>query len=163
MENFNFIAEPGKQELVITRDVDAPRDLVFKTLTDPNLIPQWWGPKILTTTVDQMDVRPGGMWRYVQRAPDGNEYAFHGVFHEILPPDRLVYTFEFEGMPGHVSLETVTIEEHDGKTTLTDKTVFQTIEDRDGMLSSDMEAGAAETMDRFAELLRTIQNKQRSA
>lgn len=157
MPKINLIAEPEKQEIVITRDVDAPRDLAFKTLTDPSLIPQWWGPKSLTTTVDKMDVRPGGIWRYVQRGPDGNEYAFHGVYHEIVPPDRLVYTFEFEGMPGHVLLETVTFEEHDGKTTLTDKSVFQTVEDRDGMLKSGMEEGAAETMDRFAELLQAIQ------
>lgn len=101
-----------------------------------------------------MEVRPG--WRFVQRDYDGNVYAFHGVYHEIVPPERLVYTFEFEGMPGHVLLETVTFEEHDGKTKLTDTSVFQTVEDRDGMLKLGMEEGAAETMDRLAEYLAKV-------
>jgi len=148
-----IIAEPGKQEIVITRVFDAPRELVFKTYLDPNHVPEWWGPKRLTTTVDRMEVRPGGVWRIVQREADGNEYAFHGVYHEILPPERLTYTFEFEGMPGHILLETVMLEEQDGKTKMTDKSVFQSVEDRDGMLQSGMEAGAIELMDRLAELL----------
>jgi len=153
MTRTHLIAEPGKQEIVITRVFDAPREIVFRAYTDPNLIPQWWGPKSLTTTVAKMDVKPGGVWRFVQRDAHGNEYAFNGVYHEILPPQRLVYTFEFEGMPGHVLLETVTFEEFEDKTKLTDKSVFQTVEDRDGMLKSGMEKGAVETMDRFAEEL----------
>jgi len=135
------------------RIFDAPRELVFKACTDPNLIPQWWGPKRFTTTVDKMDVKPGGVWRFIQRDSSGGEYAFNGVYREIVSPERLVYTFEFEGMPGHVMLETVTFEEHDGKTKLTDTSVFDTVEDRDGMLESGMEEGAAETMDRLAEIL----------
>ena len=114
------------------------------------------GPKRLITTVEVMDVRPGGIWRFVQRDPSGKEYAFHGVYHEIVPPERLVYTFKFEGMPGHALLETITLEEHGNKTTLIDTSVFQSVEDRDGMLKSGMEEGAAETMDRFAELLTTM-------
>jgi uncharacterized protein YndB with AHSA1/START domain len=154
MTKMNLIAEPGKQEIIMTRLFDAPRELVFKAYTDPNLIPQWWGPKGLTTTVDKMDVSEGGVWRFVQRDAEGNEYAFHGVYHSIVSPERLVYTFEFEGMPGHVLLATVTFEElDDGKTKLTDRSVFQSVEDRDGMLKSGMEEGAAESMDRFAELL----------
>jgi len=153
MTRTHLIAEPGKQEIVITRVFDAPREIVFRAYTDPNLIPQWWGPKSLTTTVAKMDVKPGGVWRFVQRDAHGNEYAFNGVYHEILPPQRLVHTFEFEGMPGHVLLETVTFEEFEDKTKLTDKSVFQTVEDRDGMLKSGMEKGAVETMDRFAEEL----------
>ena len=148
-----FIAEPGKQVVVITRVFDAPRELVFKTYLDPNHVPEWWGPKRLTTTVDKMEVRPGGVWRIVQSEADGNEYAFHGVYHEIVPPERLTYTFEFEGMPGHILLETVTLEEQDGKTKMTDQSVFQSVEDRDGMLQSGMEAGVIELMDRLAELL----------
>ncbi len=156
MTRANLIAEPGKQEIVITRVFDAPRERVFKTCTDPILIPQWWGPRNLTTTVDKMDVRPGGVWRFVQRDADDNEYAFKGVYHDITPPERLVFTFEFEGMPGHVLLETMTFEEDDGKTKLTDSSVFQTVEDRDGMLQSGMEQGATETMDRLAELLAKV-------
>jgi uncharacterized protein YndB with AHSA1/START domain len=100
-----------------------------------------------------MEVRPSGAWRFVQRAPEGKEYAFKGVYHAIVPPKRLVDTFEFEGMPGHVSLETVTLEEQDGKTKVTVTSVFQTVEDRDGMLKSGMEEGATESMERLDELL----------
>lgn len=117
MTKVNLVAEPGKQEIVITRIFDAPRELVFKVCTDPTLIPQWWGPRRLTTTVDRMDVRPGGSWRFVHRAPDGSEYAFHGVYHAVVPPELVVNTFEFEGMPGHVVMETVTFEDHGGNET----------------------------------------------
>jgi uncharacterized protein YndB with AHSA1/START domain len=121
------------------------------------------GPKYLTTKVDKMDVRRGGAWRFVQRDSSGNEYAFNGVYREIVPPERLVYTFEFEDMPGHVVLETVMFEEHDrlpgrqaGKTRLTVTSLFRTDEDRNGMLNSGMEKGAAETMDRLEELVAKI-------
>src|SRR5512142_1623111 len=153
MSKLNMIAEPGKQEIIITRVFDAPRELVFKMMTDPKLIPQWWGPKYLTTTVDRMDVKPGGSWRFVQRDANGNEYGFHGVYHEVEPSKRLVYTFEFEGVAGHVALETVRYEEFEGKTKITDQAVFQSVEDRDGMLNSGMESGASESNDRLAELL----------
>jgi uncharacterized protein YndB with AHSA1/START domain len=153
MSKINLVAEQGKQEIIITRVFDAPPALVFKTYTDPGLIPQWWGPRYLITTVDKMEVRQGGIWRFVQRDGDGNVFAFHGVYHTIAASERLVHTFEFEGMPGHVILETVTFEELDGKTRLVDQSVFQSVEDRDGMLQEGMEGGAAESMDRLAELL----------
>jgi uncharacterized protein YndB with AHSA1/START domain len=156
MTRADFIAEPGKQEAITTRVFDAPREFVFKVVTDPNLISQWWGPKRFTTTVDKMEIRQGGVWRFVQRGPDGNAYAFSGVYHAIVPPERLVYTFEFEGMPGHVTLEIVTLEEHDGKTKFTDKIVFQTVEDRDGMIKWEMKEGKVETMNRLAELLKKL-------
>jgi len=152
----NIPAEPGGREIVITTVFDAPRELVFKAYTDPNLIPQWWGLKEHTTTVDIMDVRQGGVWRLVSRDPNGNEFAFNGVYHSVVPSERLVRTSEFEGVPGHVSLETATFEAHDGKTTVTAIAVFQTAEDRDGMLQSGMERGATETMDRLAELLQKL-------
>lgn len=147
------VTTPSDREIVMTRVFDAPRELVFKAYTDPNAIPRWWGLRAHTTTVDKMDLRPGGVWRYVSRGPDGSEYAFNGVYREIVPPERLVQTFEFEGMPGHVSVETATFDEHDGKTTVTSTSVFDTVEDRNEMLKSGMEAGAAETFDRLAELL----------
>jgi uncharacterized protein YndB with AHSA1/START domain len=103
-----------------------------------------------------MDVRMGGIWRYVQRDTDGNEYGFRGVYHDVVAPERLVYTFEWEGMPGHILLETVTFEERNGKTTVTDSSVFQTVEDRDGMLQSGMEGGAEESWDRIDDLLKTM-------
>jgi uncharacterized protein YndB with AHSA1/START domain len=112
------------------------------------------GPKILTTTVERMEVRKGGVWRFVQRGPDGKEHSFNGVYHEITPPERLVHTFEYEGTPSEVLLETVTFEERGGKTILTDQAVFQSVANRDGMLKAGMETGAAETMDRLADLLK---------
>jgi uncharacterized protein YndB with AHSA1/START domain len=156
MTGLNLVAEPGKQEIVITQVFDAPRERMLKTRTDPILTPQWWGPRNPTTTVDKMDVRPGGVWRFVQRDADGNEYAFKGVYHDVTPPERLIFTFEFEGMPGDVLLETMTFEEQDSKTKLTDQSVFQTVADRAGMLESGMEGGAAETMERLAELLAKV-------
>jgi len=145
--------EPGKQEIVATRVFDAPRDLVFKTITDPRLIPSWWGPRRLTTTVDEMEVRPGGRWRYVLRDGKGSEDCFHGVYHDIAAPERLVLTFEYEGVPGHCLLETITLEEVDGRTRMVDQSVFQSVADRDGMVASGMEEGAVDMMDRLAELL----------
>lgn len=146
-------AEPGKQEVTISRVFAAPSELVFKAYTDPLLIPQWWGPKKYTTTVNKMDVRPGGAWRFVQHSAEGKQYGFHGFYHEILPSERLVYTFEYEGRPGRGLLEMVTLEEHEGMTKLIDKSVFQCVDDRDEMFKSGMEEGATESMDRLAELL----------
>ncbi len=156
MGTLNVIAEPGKQEVIMTREFNAPRELVFKAMTDPVLVPKWWGSNSTTTIVDQMDVRMGGIWRYVSRDDDGNEYAMRGVYHEIIAPERMVYTFEWEGMPGHIVLETVTFEERDGKTLITDAAVFQSLADRDGMVESGMAEGAAETWDRLEELLKTL-------
>ena len=147
---------PGDREIMITRVFDAPREVVFKAYSDPKLIPQWWGPASLKTTVDKMDRRPGGLWRFTQRAPDGNEYAFNGVYREIVPPERVVSTFEFEAMPGHVVVDTVTFEDLDGRTRVTVRSLFQTAADRDGMLQSGMEVGARESWERMAELLRSI-------
>ncbi len=150
-------AEPGKQEMTITREFDAPRELVFKAVTDPKLIPQWWGPRYLTTEVDTMDVRPGGQWRYINRDAEGHAYAFHGVYHEILAPERIIDTFEFEGLPetGHVTLETMKLEElPGGRTRLTAQSVYQSVADRDGMLQSGAESGVKDTYDRLEELLK---------
>jgi len=104
-----------------------------------------------------MDVRPGGVWRFIQHDADGNEFGFNGEYREIVPPERLVNTFEFEGMPGHIIIDTAMFEElPDGKTKLTVTSLFDTVEDRDGMLKSGMEGGAIETWDRLAELLASV-------
>jgi uncharacterized protein YndB with AHSA1/START domain len=153
MSKTQMIAEPGKQVIVVMRFFEAPRERVFKAYTNPKLIPQWWGPGRLTTTVDQMDVRPGGVWRFVQRDSHGDEFAFHGVFHTIESPGQIVDTFEFEGTPGHVLLETMTFEDHGNRTKLVGNIVFQSVEDRDSMIQSGMEAGQAESMDRLEQLL----------
>jgi len=143
----------SERELVTTHTFDAPRELVWKAWTDPTLIPKWWGPSRYSTVVDKMDVRPGGRWRFVQRDAEGNEYGFHGEYREVVPPRRLVGTFEYEGMPGHVLVETATFEEVGDKTKLTQSSLFQSVEDLEGMLASGMEEGAAETMERFTELV----------
>lgn len=147
-----ILAEPGKQEVSIIRIFDAPHERVFKAYLDPKLIPQWWGPERLTTEVDTMDARSGGVWRFVQRDADGKEYAFHGVYHQVSPM-RIVQTFEFEGMPDHVQLEILTLEDLNGKTKVTQKAIIEAIEDREEMLKSGMIEGWVETVDRFAKLV----------
>ena len=152
----HILAEPGTHEILITREFDAPRELVFKACTDPKLIPQWWGPRYLSTHVEKMDVRPGGQWRFLQRDAQGKEYAFHGVYHDVLAPERIIDTFEFEGLPetGHVALETMKLEQlPGGRTKFTVQSVFQSVADRDGALQSGMQEGVNETYDRLAELL----------
>ena len=154
---------PSDREVAMECVFDAPRDLVFTAATDRALIPGWWGPAALATTVEEMDVRPGGVWRYIQRDAAGNEYAFHGRYVEVAAPERLAYTFEFEGMPGHVSLETCTLEDIGDKTKMTTKSVYQSVEDRDGALKSGMEEGVLETMDRLAELLGQLKIERKAA
>src|SRR2546429_229792 len=143
----------SKRELVSTHVFDAPRELVWKAWTNPKLIPRWWGPRKYTTVVEKMDVRPGGTWRFVQQDAEGNEFGFHGEYREVVPLERIVETFEFEGMPGHVLVESAVFEEIRGKTKVTQKSVFATVEDLEGMLASGMEEGARETIERFAELV----------
>jgi uncharacterized protein YndB with AHSA1/START domain len=153
MSDLKVVADPGTQEIVITRSFDAPRELVFKAFTEPDAVRRWWGLANSETVVDQLEARPGGRWRYVERDGEGNEDAFHGVYHDLQAPERIVYTFEYEGMPGHVLLETIVLEDQDGKTLMTDTSVFQSVSDRDGMLQSGMETGAAESFARLDDYL----------
>jgi uncharacterized protein YndB with AHSA1/START domain len=153
MGKLKLIAQPGKQEFVITRLFDVPRARLFKAMLDPALIPQWWGPRKYVTIVDKMEPRPGGLWRFINRGADGQEFAFHGVYHAILSPERVVQTFEFEGASGNVSLETATLEDRGAKTLWTTHAVFQSVEARDAMLQSGMEEGTNETYDRLEELV----------
>ncbi|HYM57584.1 MAG TPA: SRPBCC family protein [Solirubrobacteraceae bacterium] len=147
------VTTPTDREIHVERVFDAPRERVFATFTDPKLIPEWWGPLGVTTVVDQMDVRPGGTWRFVVHNSDGSETAFRGTYREITPPDRIVQTFEWEGMPGHVSVETAEFADLGGRTKVTTTSIFHTQEERDGMLSSGMERGMNETYARLDELL----------
>ena len=150
------VATPTDLEIVMTRDIEAPRDLVFEAHTSCEHMSKWWGPRRYQTTSCEIDFRPGGAWRIVQSGSDGQEFGFHGEFREIVRPERISWTFEFEGMPGHVSVDTVTFEEQDGKTTLTARSVFDSVEDRDGMLRPGMTEGASETWDRLAEYLERL-------
>jgi uncharacterized protein YndB with AHSA1/START domain len=148
----NQVAAEGDREIVTERVFDAPRELVFRAFVDPELIPQWWGRRADTTTVDKMDVRVGGDWRFVTEGPDGT-HAFRGTYRAVDPPERLEQTFEWEGMPGHFVVETATFEDLGGRTKVTTRSLFHTTEERDGMLSSGMEIGLAESYERLDELL----------
>ena len=147
------LTTPSDRVIVSERIFDAPRERVYATYTDPELIPAWWGPRRMTTIVDQMDVRPGGAWRFLAREPDGEEIGFRGIYREVTPPERIVQTFEWEGLPGHVIIETATFEDLGGRTRVRTTSLFHTTEERDGMLASGMERGLTETHDRLAELL----------
>ncbi len=152
-------ALPGTHEIEVTREFDAPRGLVFKAFTDPELYVQWLGPKRLTMTLEKFEPKNGGSYRYIHKDDKGNEYAFHGVYHDVTSPERIISTFEFEGLPekGHVSLETSQFEElPGGRTRLINQTVFQTVADRDGMLQSGMEKGIRESNERLDNLLENL-------
>jgi len=148
-----FAVEPGQKEVVITHILEAPRERVYQAYSDPKLLPYWRGSRDIKMTVDQHDLRPGGAWRYLSTAPDGQVFAFRGTFREIVPPERLSWTFEFEMMMGRISTQTVVFEDLGGKTRITVTAVFPSVEDRDGMLKQGMEQGYTETMDRLAGLL----------
>ena len=149
-------------EIQITREFDASRDIVFKAMTDPTLLSRWLGPRRYKTVVDAMDVRVGGKWRMRNIAADGGEHAFRGEFRDVVPSERLVWTFEYEPVAGHISVETMTLTERDGRTLLTVRDVFASKEDRDGMLQSGMEEGARETYERLDELLAELETSKPS-
>ncbi|MBA2241116.1 MAG: SRPBCC family protein [Solirubrobacterales bacterium] len=151
--NETRVTTPAEREIVTERIFNAPRDRVFAAMTDPELIPQWWGPHGTTTSVDRMEVEHGGAWRFVIRNEDGSETGFPGTYREVSPPERTVQTFEWEGMPGHVIVETARFEDLGEQTKYVNVSLFHTTEERDGMLASGMEAGQAETFERLDELL----------
>jgi uncharacterized protein YndB with AHSA1/START domain len=152
------ITLPSDREMLMTREFDAPRELVFEAHSKCEHLDKWWGPRKYSLAECEMDFRPGGKYRFVHRGPDGvDEYGFRGEYREIVPPERIVWTFEWEGMPGHVSVDTLTLEDMGGgRTKLIAHSLFDSKEDRDGMLQSGAETGAAESWDRLAELLETM-------
>jgi len=150
------VTTPSDTEIQMSRVFDAPRDLVFEAHSSAEHMKHWWGPRKYETISAEMDFRPGGKWRIVHRGPDGEEYGFHGEYREIVRPERIVWTFEYEGAPGQVAVETLTLEEHDGKTTLTAISDAGSKEARDAVLESGMTEGAAETFDRLEEYLETL-------
>lgn len=138
------IALRGDREIRIERIFNAPRERVWRAMTDPKLVAQWWG-RGNKLVVERMEVEPGGHWRFVEHSPEGI-HGFEGRFSEVSPPERLVQTFEWDGMPGHVALETATLEDlGDGRTRLVNTSLFMTPEDRDGMMQSGMEGGLNES------------------
>ncbi|QGG94544.1 SRPBCC family protein [Actinomarinicola tropica] len=141
-----FVAEPGSHAATTTAVIAAPIENVWRAHVEPDLFVQWWGPAELTSRVETWEPTSGGSWRVVHIDPEGGEYGFRGVYHEVVPQERLIFTFEFEGMPGHVCLETHTFEAVEGGTRVTQHAVFQSVEDRDGMAESGMEAHAPVAM-----------------
>ncbi|GAA3561674.1 SRPBCC family protein [Nonomuraea rosea] len=153
MGETEFVIEPGRQDVVMVRVFEAPPEVVFQVVTDPELIPRWWGPHVLDTRVDRMEVTPGGRWRYVNIDAQGTEYAFGGVYHDVVPPERMVRTWEFDGMPGEVALETVTLEAVPGGTRYVAQSVHQSVEARDAIVKGGGPRGGREAMDRLAEVI----------
>jgi uncharacterized protein YndB with AHSA1/START domain len=152
--NKTSVTTPTDTEIRIERTFEAPRQLVWDAYHDPALIPEWLGPRELTTTVGEFDLRPGGSYRFVHRAPDGSEFVFFGEFREVEEPNLTVRTFAWEGMPGKQSIERVEFEElDDGRTRIVITSTFESKEDRDGMLESGMEKGLNESFERLDEVL----------
>jgi uncharacterized protein YndB with AHSA1/START domain len=135
---------PSDREIRYERILDAPRDRVWRAYTEPDLMAQWWG-RGNELTVEKFDVTPGGEWRVVEHSADG-VHGFEGRYREVVPPERLVYTFEWDGMPGHVIVETLTLEQlPDGRTRIVTVSLFHTTEERDGFLNSDAAEGAEQS------------------
>lgn len=156
------VAEPNRQELFIYREFDAPREIVFKAFTTPEIMAQWLGPKDIKLEFDYYEGGSGGKYRYFSVHENGDKYGFQGVIHEVTPPERAIQTFEFEGMPerGHVSLETATFDELPyGRTKLTIQSVFRSVQDRDGLVQSGMERGVRGGFEKLDEILKTMFNK----
>jgi uncharacterized protein YndB with AHSA1/START domain len=137
----------------IERTLDAPRALVFRAYTEPELLAQWLGPAKYEMVVERWEVRDGGRYRYIHRAADGTEFAFHGVYHGQPTPEGMTQTFEFELWPGHVALDTVRFDEVDGRTIVRMHSTYQSLEDRDGMVQGGMATGVAEGFRRLDDLL----------
>lgn len=138
------VSTPSDREILITRIFDAPRERVWQAFTDPKMLAQWWG-RGHKLDIERFEPERGGHWRFVEHHDGGSE-GFQGRFREVTPPERIVQTFEWDGMPGYVSVDTVTFEELDGgRTRVVNTALFHTTEERDGMLNSGMEGGLSES------------------
>lgn len=142
------------REVSMTRHFSASPDRVYEAYTDPAIITRWWGLQEFQTSVSHLDPRPGGSWRFVQTDPaDGSELVFHGEFRDVVPGDRLVNTWQFEGMPDLVMVDTTRFEAVDGGTRVTVVSSFDSIDQRDAMLASGLEGGANDLWDRLEAVL----------
>ena len=146
---------PSDREILMTRKFDAPREIVWDTITDAELIPQWWGFAADATEVKNMDVRPGGKWQYITHTSGGEVVDFHGTYREVIAPEKLVYSFLFGDMPEGDGFVEMTLVEKDGVTELRDRSVFNSKEERDATIATGMEEGARETYERLSALIAT--------
>jgi uncharacterized protein YndB with AHSA1/START domain len=151
-----FVSEAGKPTVVMTRVFDAPRRLVFQAMTTPEYVKRWYGPHGFEVPFCEIDLRPGGAYRIVNRAPDGSEFGFRGVYKEVEVPARLVYTWIFEPLPDKEAVVTDLFEEKQGTTTVTSTTHFGSVADRDAFVATGGTEGGAQSMERVEELLRTM-------
>src|SRR5687767_7888788 len=142
---------PADEQILITREFDAPKHLVYKAWTTPELVERWWSGKRGKVTLAEIDLRVGGTWRYVMVADGGFEVGFHGEYREIVPDERIVSTEVYEGFPDAEALNTLTLTETDGRTTLEVLVQHQSKEHRDGHINSGMEGGMQESMDLLEE------------
>jgi len=150
--NRAIVTTPSDREVQIERVFNAPRDRVWRAMTEPDLVAQWWGRGNKLDIV-RMEVERGGHWRYVEHSDHGT-HGFEGRYREVTPQERIVSSFEWDGMPGHVAVETMTLEDMgDGRTRLVTRSIFHTTEERDGMLNSGMEGGVNESYDALDRLL----------
>jgi uncharacterized protein YndB with AHSA1/START domain len=150
---------PTDTEIVIEREFDAPAHLVWRATTEPDLIKRWWSGKRGEVTTVEVDLRVGGTWRYVMQTPDGFEVAFHGTYREIVPDEKVVSTelYEMEGLTeDDATLNTMTLVEHDGTTTLTTVVQCRTQEIRDAIIESGMEGGMQEAFDALEDVARSL-------
>jgi uncharacterized protein YndB with AHSA1/START domain len=146
---------PTDEQILITREFDAPKDLVWKAWTTPELVKRWWHANRGEVRVAEIDLKVGGTWRYVSVTPDGFEVAFHGEYREIVPNERLVSTEAFEGVPdpdANATVNTATFTEEDGRTTLTILVEARSKEIRDAIIDSGMEAGMQDALDLLEEV-----------
>lgn len=147
---------PTDEQILITREFDAPKELVYEAWTTPELVKKWWGAKRGEVTVAEIDLRVGGNWRYVMITDDGQEVAFHGTYREIVADERLVSTEVYEGFPEAEAVNTLTLTESDGRTTLEVLVQHQTKEHRDGHVESGMEDGLQDALDLLEETARSL-------
>jgi uncharacterized protein YndB with AHSA1/START domain len=147
---------PADDQLLITREFDAPKHLVYKAYTTPELVRRWWSGERGEMTTCEIDLRVGGTWRYVMIAHGDFEVAFHGEYREIVPNERIVMTEVYEGMPDAEALDHITFSEEDGRTTLTMLVQHRNQEERDAHLNSGMEAGMQEAMDRLEQVAASL-------
>ena len=149
------ISTPADREIRIERVFDAPVELVWRAFTDPELLAQWWG-RGNKLVIERLEVERGGHWRFVEHSPDG-VHGFEGRYREVTPPERLVQTFEWDGMPGYVSVDTAEFEDlGDGRTKVVTTSLFHTTDERDGMLASGMADGLNQSYVALDDLLRTL-------
>ena len=149
------VTAPSDRVIRIERVFNAPRDLVWRAFTEPELVAQWWG-RGNKLVIERMEVERGGHWRFVEHSSDG-QHGFEGRYREVSPQDRLAWTFEWDGMPGHVAVDTTEFEDiGDGRTKVVTTSLFHTTEERDGMLNSGMQTGLDQSYAALDRLLATL-------